>query len=153
MLRSSSFTGSRSPLSASTNVAQKANLCTRRVFCGKPGRHALEPLAHRKQLAQLIIAHMGDDQPTLRAMLGEAHGMQPVQRLTHRRAADAESLCKLHFGQSAAGPQFTLLDERRDMVQRAAPGFVGFGLPRGRLVGAPAPKPETGYRHTGAAGD
>ena len=71
---------------------------TRRQLRGKRLGH----LAHLVEFAELVVVQRSDDEPTALVAGGDAFGLEPAQRLAHRRAADVQPVGQFSLDQPGA---------------------------------------------------
>ena len=94
------------------HVAEHAHLFGGGVARCQPCRQPLKLGPHDIKLGQLVVIERGDDQA---AAIARQHrlGLEPLQRLAHRRARHPETVGELGFHQPVAGP----INPRVDRVE------------------------------------
>ena len=72
------------------------------VFAGEPPGEAFQPAHDVEQFAEILLAQLPHPGAAVRQQLDQSFRRQHLQRLTQRRARDAQHLAKLAFGHPAA---------------------------------------------------
>ena len=88
---------------------------------GDPQRARLEHRAQLADLAQLGRVVLEDEGSALRPDLDQPLGLQPQERLAHRRAADAELLGKRLLGKLFAKSELVGDDQVADLLDHKRP--------------------------------